>query len=685
METAMALKIDGRTLLILQQKGRATEALPSSSAALSREGTPSPRLAAPTTRSGLLTLLDSNISHLESAINTFSWSADYTLPSHRTSARVAPSLDDALTVETLDSGSTDNRNEQTYRLVSKPLDLGSDHGLRPGLHLLALRFGEASKRVTVSVTQDDISLRDVVTKLQQAIDRQSLPVNTELVTQSAPQTRIANVFRTGTMLALTVSPGNGGDELSVNPSTDLARALDFSAVPQSTLTAQAGSFSAQPLGTFAPSTRVSFTYDRNEQAKFIPGTYAITAKLNDMETDLSVTIPQDATHEDVLKAVGRALNMSPSGASASLVVRDRPVYLGSAEAPHAVDPLLAEGIYLRVTATEPKLGQRLQLTDNVAQSSEPSYVVAIADMDSEPGLLQTHKAGEQFIALNEGGTYDYHGNHVALTRNYIHFYDGQTWTSRAPEEDEVVRVRNTRAVGGAGEGTRYVYNGEEWQPFLVEALGLDGSARPGQDARLELRGKVLASETATFETDGGRVLLSVSDTAAPAATVSVTATLDAVEDGLKEIVSAYNDLRSFMNNNRSALLPELFQSLDAPVDAYRDGLSALGLRESSSTGQLWIQGDTLDEALLLRPRDSRSTLLGPTDGIGSEQTGFLNTLDATLTNLRRTGLDAFLIDAPEPANPAELPWRHGISPDLGPETDRAYQDGTSGALLNRKG
>jgi flagellar capping protein FliD len=108
-------------------------------------------------------------------------------------------------------------------------------------------------------------------------------------------------------------------------------------------------------------------------------------------------------------------------------------------------------------------------------------------------------------------------------------------------------------------------------------LGLQPTANPGSDARIQVNGRTLTSETGVFSLDQGRVNLAVHGTTGETRAVTVVEAGDEMASRLSAIVESYNDLSILLSRNADLLDADFPASFRDPVADLVPGIANLGL------------------------------------------------------------------------------------------------------------
>ncbi len=506
------------------------------------------RLAVP-----LVQTLDRKLSALETALSRFQWPADTSQGAPWSQARLtSPSGDDSpLAGRVAASLPTGQDVTRTYTYFSRGLDADADAGVDTDTDFsFSISQGGQTKTISVAALAGD-TWGDILAATASAVNDSTLDVQAEVIEQPVAYRVLPTLGKTGSILALSVDPARSGQDVALgNGSGNLLLKLDMEATSTPAAPATLGRYSLTALSTAAPTTIVSDGFLPVETTTLTAGEHRLAWSLGPHAGTASVNVTSDMDWQDVLRATANAINGSTGLVRAEVVSTTVPTGLTG-----PLQPRMAEAVALSVSAADPKLGQRLGLSDE---------------------------------------------------------------------------------------------NG------MIAALGLNATAEPGADARLFVNGTDLTSATGHFRRDLGRLGLEVQDTFGEAIPLSVVEPMRALESGVLDIATAYNDLRAFLLANEDLLQPGLAATLRAPMAGNALGLEWLGVNEMTNKNVLMVDRTRFWTALGQNPDRAEALLAGAN--------GLVPGLEAAAATLRAPNL-ADRLATPTLMADANAPWQGEFAND----------------------
>ena len=217
---------------------------------------------------------------------------------------------------------------------------------------------------------------------------------------------------------------------------------------------------------------------------------------------------------------------------------------------------------------------------------------------------------------------------------------------------------------------------------LLSGLGLNATAQPGKDGTMRVDGVSQTRQPGVFDADQGHVRLILREPFAEALPLSVTDSLDSLEQGLSGVVTAYNGLRDLLLRQGEDYMPGLARDWRKPLEDRIRQLRGLGLRETGKDQSLWLDAGTFYTALGREPETVKELLTG--------DQGLLTTWSSqAATDLngdpeRFLALDA--LPAPSPLDEIDLERGRRLV-DLLERNDvqEAASDKASGRLVDENG
>jgi len=253
-----------------------------------------------------------------------------------------------------------------YRLFSRGLDPAAKTSLSAGDYVVTLGLGNKTENLTVSVGEN-ASNGDVLSSLRDAINQSTLPVQAEVVRQSAPDQKIEGLSSTGSVLAVAVNGAYEHSDVTLENHTGyLLRPLDMREVNDPIEAPAAKRYDLTASQTAKPTKYTSDGLDRYAESGLAAGDYAISATMGSRSVDLTVNVASGDTWEEVTRKLKDRLNSSADWIKASTRDEARPYY----------DPMLPDGMversrrFIDVEAYAPKVGERLRLSEDATASPD---------------------------------------------------------------------------------------------------------------------------------------------------------------------------------------------------------------------------------------------------------------------------------------------------------------------------
>ncbi len=618
--------------------------------------------------------LDARLARFEKALARFSWPSDASTLFRARLVTAAPGLTGRLDAATVDAGQAVNPS----KFFTKGKSGIAASGVDAGDYRFTVRQGGVAEDFAVHVDAND-TWRAVLSKVAGAVNgSRELSLRAAIARQQTPFSLDPSLAATGTLLALSVNRSRSAQDVVIaDAKGDLVAQLGLTAAPNVAAPAAPAVYEAsvdrlaQPAyvhsglydpgaatdlavglhrfsvatGTGTPQTSyVSKALDPDAATLLAPGKYTFTASVGDATRTLSVTVKAGWTWGDVLSAVagqlsGRPISVwSAGGRSVELVSAPSLSLPGvSADVRAVTLPAAGGGTVageeLTATTTGEFAGQALKLTDGSGG--------LLAGL----GLTTAYAGQVVSVPVASGDTAkDVLGkvrSEVALTTGRV----GAARTERdAPSYAVAGQRLPTRELAASlvlldrrlGESMTLT----DGPSGLLESLGMNVGL-PGQDGRITVNGKAMASENDAYSLQSGRVSLEARSETGGALPLVVAKAMDAVSGRLDAVVESYNDLRKYLLGNADAFSPSLAQSLGAPVDANWDGLAALGFGRTRKADLLWVSSDAFWHAFYTDADRSGHTLVATPQSL-------LPAWKRTAADIRAAGTASFL--TPETAH-----------------------------------
>lgn len=587
----MALRIDGSEFRIEAEKPRnvtkGQETFWESSRVRERqEGTQLDRRRN-LLRSSLARALDGVLAKLESSIEAFSWPDG--LPSRGVKVATQTEEDaERIQVTVKQPGEADSY----YKVFSRGFEGHREHGLEDGDYDLSITLGDDTETVTVSITSDTETWDDVLDAAAAAVNGAELPVQASVLRVNNDTQRVPGLNASGSVLALYVDAGREAQDVSVDITDSLARELDLQTTDAPVGAADKTAYRLRNARRLRPSLYSSGIFAPLETTGLRSGTYGLTVSADAAGTravTVEVEIDEDETWEEVIAKTAIQLNGGQSIIRADVETGDRPEY-----SPESGERLAAEGLYLLLEQTDPKIGEGARVSDTTvavddeaAEFYDPTYTLPTdAEVD------------ESYIAAVTANGW---------TAGNIYTFNGVDWDETAPAEDDEYYI--------VDEDSNYYFDGSDWQRFtgLAGALGLTLNS-PGSDAELTVDGDAAVSATGVFPINDGRVEAEVTGDALGPLPMRISEPLRVLEDGVADVVGAYNDLRTLLVRNEQFLregIPDRWREF---IEDNIEPLKGIGLQEFGKDRLLLVNGDTFLSAAFRDPVSTLDLLAGE-DGL----------------------------------------------------------------------
>lgn len=338
---------------------------------------------------------------LDKALSNFSWPANASDWRTSRTAVKAPAIGDKLDVQINEPGEATPR----YKFFSQGFQSTASHNLSTGDYDLTLKLGDKSETVTVTIDSDLDTWGELLTATRDAVNNSALPVQAEVVTQSAPNQRIPGLLATGTALALWVDPGSSEQNLKLDFVEKLPRSLNLDATQAPLSAIDIGRVQVTGLQPARPSTFLSQTVDPGALTDLASGDSTFAWTLGPNSGSVDVSLDAGATWHEALQSIADAVNLGQNFFSARVETATRPVYVNGGL-------IWGEGERLVLRAKAPKLDERLALADssgdliaglNLSTASPGSNAVMVVDgqtLQSPSGVFSTDQ-GRLSLTLNQ--------------------------------------------------------------------------------------------------------------------------------------------------------------------------------------------------------------------------------------------------------------------------------------------
>lgn len=538
------------------------------------------RLAEP-----LASSLDRALTNLEKSLDGFSWPENGLPFELRRSTDPDPGLEGKVT------GQANNADEarRFYKFFSRGRDADAQSPIDAGDYQFDVTLGGKTETVDMTVSADD-TWGDVLANAAQAVNDLKLPVQAEVVTQHNAYQKIADLGKTGAILALGVEPGRASQDLEIKDSRGLfINKLDLEAATTPALPATARQYSLTAVADAEPTAYRSPGFAPNADAGVATGTHKIAYAIGGESGSFDIDLESDMTWGEVLRKTANVINSTSQKVSAQVV--DTRISSGLS------NPLFMDGQALEVTAREPKLGERLTLGEYGGPWLDPvrEFFNPVGTLPSEPNT------GDRYIASSTANGW---------TKDHVYEWDGSAWDETAPVSGNALYAED--------EGADYFYGGSGWSATpsggVLDDLNLS-SPSPGMDAELLVDNVASTSATGTFALDRGRVTLNVQDSFGERLPLTVVESMTRLADGFNSVIEAYNGLQQVLEPNKDMFREDFVDDWRKPVDDNQAGLSWLGVEKVGDEGLVMADADRFWYAVGSNPERARKLLLDEDEGL----------------------------------------------------------------------
>lgn len=603
----------------------------------------------------LVETLDSKLSSLETALRRFQWPK--TISPWSNSRLVVPDSD--LEGKVQGDAPAQENVHRYYKYFSRGFDRTKEHTLENGSYDLKLTLGGRSQTLSVDIDHDDSTWDDVLTKVKDAVNNDpNLPVQAETLLQTNANMRAQGLRYEGTSLALSVDRAYKDQDLALDIRNPLVRALEMGETETPSAPAEETAFTVRGKSTATPSTYFTGVFDPNEETTLAQGSYYMTYSMGGSSGTIEFSVDEGDTWDDVLTRAETSINSQQSVFKAEKQDATRIEYLDDTR-------YETNGVQLKMEASLPKVGERLRISQGQAPDSAQFFEPHTDDESGDPETaLGVGEAGEAYIAT--ATAHDWTQNNVYKWGDFGVTYGETEYPDSYPLEgpwtiNGTLWVENTPETGDtmylSDEDANYIYDGSQWnasQDFLDE-LGVQGTAYPGSDARMEISGEEKVSATGVFSVDQGRVVLQQFESFPEAAPVRVNEALGDIKTSVSNMVGAYNDLRSFLLEDAQMWKPEAISQWRSPLALNPKDFTWLGFEQLTPNSPLFVNGDTFHDALYSDPERAQSLL---SDAPG----GLAPMWKSNAVSMRDKGLEDALRSKADFVD-ASPPWRREFSND----------------------
>ncbi|BBD09621.1 hypothetical protein [Desulfovibrio ferrophilus] len=533
--------------------------------------------------------LDNRISDLESATSNFSWPVSGN--SQRKARLVTPAnassdIKGLLRTE-LRSGDDAQRY---YKYFSTGRNAATNTNLDGKDYRFSITQGDSTEKIDISIAEGQ-NWGEILDSVAEAVNQTSLPVQAEVIRQTGPYQDLDFLHKTGSILAVTVNAGHQDQDVSFRDLEGLLTTnlkLDATERPVAAPTIRTHNVaSASPASA---STYTTTPVNPIGDPGLTAGEHRLLFTVGDITNTVAVTVDNDMDWEELLENVANRINSTSTELSAR--VMDGEMSSGQLE------PLSQRSIQLEVSLASPKRGDRLALSEY----GGPWLDDIDGFHDPTNGLPNWVTGGERYIASATANGW---------TEGNVYEYDGSAWS-------ETATVTNN-AVSNMDDGQDWFNDGTSWSTTpsgnLVDSLGLNTTASPGQDAQAHINGRDMVSETGIFSLDQGRMTIEAQAPLGQNLPLKVESGYAEIQDRFTDMVTAYNGLRDFLLPNADLFEAGFPDTWRDPVSDLSTELEWMGVEELPGSGNLWVRSDDFAQALVQDSQRARATLFDAPGGL----------------------------------------------------------------------
>ena len=534
----------------------------------------------------VLETLDRRMGALEDAVARFSWPVSGTPGGGAVhGARlVTPANTDAdvkgLLRAELHAGDDVQRY---YKYFSRGRSAATDSDLDGRDYAFTITQGGVTESIAVSVPEGD-DWGQVLERTAASINASSLPVQAEVVRQTAPYQRLNFLPKSGAILAVTVNAAYQAQDVAFRDTDGLLTTkLDLTPTSAPVGAPALRRHNVRQATPASASTFVSTMVNPVAAPPLTAGEHRLLLGVGGVDVAVPVSVDADMDWEALLKHIANRINSADLRVAARVVDGEMPT--------GRLTPAVQRAMALELTLAAPKRGERLSMSEY----GGPWLDDVNGFHDPTTGLPNWVTGGERYIA---GATAN------GWTKNNIYEYDGTSWAEST--------TKAANAVRGSDDGQDWFFDGSTWSATpsgtLVHTLGLNLTSAPGADASARIDGRTVASETGVFTLDRGRLTVDVQAPTGDNLPLRVVEGYAETRDRFMDVVTAYNGLREFLIPNADLFEAGFADSWTVPVAQWNTELEWLGVEELSGSKNLWIKADAFWSALVGAPDRAKTAL-----------------------------------------------------------------------------
>lgn len=241
-----------------------------------------------------------------------------------------------------------------------------------------MSYGSDSQTFKINVT-DGIKNSEVLNLVASAVNTSSMPVQADIVTQTAPGLNHEDLLGTGSALVFSVNSAYGNDKLGFRDlSGQLISSLKLRGTEDAIGPAETGRYSLKSVSKGSVSSFLSKSFEKNASTTLNSGEHNIDYSFGPDSGTVTFTVSEGDTWGDVFNNIINSIENVSDRISADVVETKAPssVYTGD-------DFLMTDTQAVKISSVAPKLGERLQLSPDSSLSALGLGVTSQPGSDAE--------------------------------------------------------------------------------------------------------------------------------------------------------------------------------------------------------------------------------------------------------------------------------------------------------------
>jgi hypothetical protein len=347
--------------------------------------------------------LDRALTGLENALEDFTWPENSIPFQFRRSTEADPRLDGKLDAQAKKAENAD----RFYKFFSRGRNADSDSGLDPGTYRFEVKLGDESEKIELDVDSSD-TWGDVLGNVATAVNDLKLPVQADVIVQHNPYQKIEDLGKTGSILAFSVEPGREAQNLEIKDTTGLlVYNLDLEETESPVLPADTRKYSLTGISDAEPTALYSRGFSPHADSGVAAGTHKIAYSIGGESGTFDIDVDSGMTWEELLIETADVINSTSDKVEAEVV--DVDIFSDTDDG-----PLYMDGKSISIKAANPKLGERLSLTEY----GGPWLESVDEFFDPSGNLPADPNTGDRYASLSTANGW---------TEDYVYEWDGSTW------------------------------------------------------------------------------------------------------------------------------------------------------------------------------------------------------------------------------------------------------------------